>query len=175
MRIHTDRLKASDLYSAALIARVDLTLTEHRSRSRARGFNVTLRGESNRKPNYGTSRTADRFNTYEHAATWDQWGVFLAVLFEADANRTFEPSRDMFTPYDESYLHFAARTGDRFGAPEDTMEAGGYVRRFVAYGWPEDAHGDHSFKWDSGRREYTCRRCSAVQRYDLAPYLDQSA
>lgn len=173
MRIHTDRLHLSDIYSAAVIARVFADVTEHGSRSRAVAFNVTLSGDSRRRVNAGTSRTIDRFNR-PHAATWDQWGVFLAVLFEADANRH---GRGMFTPYDASAEHFAARTADRFGAPEDTVDpddnGAGYVRRFVAYGWPEDAHGDHSWQRPGRPGKRQCRHCSAEERWGgtLAQYL----
>lgn len=134
MRIHTNTLTSTDLYDAARIARADLELTTHGSRKRARAFNVTLRGESRRRPNMGKYGAGD-----EYAATWDQWGVFLAELFDRD------PS--VFTPYDKDADFFDRRTAGRFGN-----------------GWPEDAHGDHTFRPDAPYVQ-KCTKCSATNSW----------
>lgn len=158
MRIHTDNLTATHLYSAALISRARLDLTMHGSKSRARAFEVRLTGESRRRPNSGTRGAGD-----DYAATWDQWGVFLAVLFEADP--------DMVVPYYASPEDYAAQTGDRFGAPEAVMGTRhgepSMVDKFVSYGWPEDAHGDHVFRFAGTPSEQSCTKCSAVKRWGM--------
>lgn len=153
MRIHTDVLTFQDLIAAAEIARVDLVDSdEHGSRSRIRAFNVKLEGESRRRPNGGSSGAGSGY-----AATWDQWGVFLAVLFERDP--------EMLTPYYTDAENFADRTADRFGAPEVVMTSDGYREEFRAYGWPEDAHGDHKFEYAGQPRTFECRKCSATQNH----------
>jgi hypothetical protein len=45
------------------------------------GFDVTLTGDSPRMPNGGRSGWSAGD---DHAASWDQWGVFLAAIFRAD-------------------------------------------------------------------------------------------
>lgn len=146
MRIHTDLLTTSDIHSAALIARVDYAeggFTIHGSRKRARAFNVLLTGESRRRPN-GGKRGAIRDDVF--AATWDQWGVFLSVLFEADP--------EMVTPYYKDSDEFHHRTDGRF-----EMKAGD------SPWWPTDAHGDHRFEFAGTPFEQSCTKCSAVQRW----------
>lgn len=137
MRIHTDRLNTTHLWEAARIARVEMDLTSHGSRKRDRAYNVTLRGESRRRPNSGKGGAGD-----DYAATWDQWGVFLAVLFATDP--------DMVTPYYADAEEFHHRTLDRFAS--------------VDY-WPADAHGDHTFRFAGTPREQSCTKCTAVQRW----------
>lgn len=155
MRIHSDVLKFSDIHDAARIARVDVVkLSDHGSRRRSQAFDVKLEGESRRRPNGGSSGAGSGY-----AATWDQWGVFLAVLFERDP--------EMLTPYYTDAENFADRTADRFGAPEVVMGSGGYREEFKAYGWPEDAHGDHKFEYAGQPRVFECRKCSATQRYGV--------
>ena len=133
MRIHSDSIRVSDLNAAARAARVDMEFTTHGSRKRDHAFNVNLTGESKRRPN--RNHASDEF-----AATWDQWGVFLAALFDVDPNASM-------TYYDGS-ADFHYRTAHRF-----------------ASGWPKDAHGDHRFKYDGIPYEQSCTKCSAVQRW----------
>ena len=155
MRIHSDILTNRHLIDAAAVARVDFDQWEDKgSRKRDHAFDVTLTGESRRRPNRGTS--ADR-NHRGYAATWDQWGVFLAALFAIDPN--------MVTPYYADAEDFAFRTADRFGAPETEMSAAGYADVFKAYGWPADAHGDHRFDYAGTPRQFECKKCTAVQRH----------
>jgi hypothetical protein len=65
-------------------------LTEHGSRTHERAFNVklwsqnrtTISGATRRRPNPGTGNRFGGMGAY--AATFDEWGYFLAALFEAD-------------------------------------------------------------------------------------------
>lgn len=190
MRIHTDNITLRDVFEAARIAGVEFGRCDQKgSRSRARAFDVTLRGDSNRRPNHGTSRSADRFDCGEYAATWDQWGVFLSVLFDLDPLA--------FTPYDADRASFHERTADRFQAsgilggrptrqqrndptcplfgairvPQyaslvDQNVATGYVWRLRGSYWPADAHGDHRFEFEAPFVQ-KCSKCSATARYDV--------
>jgi hypothetical protein len=86
MKIHTDTLTMRQVYaatSASGMRGVTLERCDQRgSRSRARSFDVTLRGNSTRKPNPGTGR--NRPDEGEYAATWDEWGMFIAALYLLD-------------------------------------------------------------------------------------------
>lgn len=140
MRIHTDVLDAPDFNEAARIARVTFTRIDWKgSRSRNRSVDLILTGESHKMQNGGTER----------AATWDQWGVFLAVLFDKDPSMT--------TTYYADADAFARKTADRFGAFDD-------VRRFVAIGWPNDSHGDHQWDYAGVPGEQACTKCTAIRR-----------
>lgn len=94
MRIHTN-LTAEDFGQlvAAPKLKADVYMErwyEYGSRSRARAFDVILRGlhsttrdgTKRRRPNLGASH--DRSYYDQWAATYDEWGWFLAALFEAD-------------------------------------------------------------------------------------------
>lgn len=128
MRIHTDTLTVTDIYAAAAHAGggdyrtspVYVDVMEHGSRKRARAFNVSLTGTSTRRPNSG-NRGADGADVY--AATWDEWGMFLAELFRRDPNATIPGVY-------ESGEHFRWVTGGRF----DTLT-------------PADQHGGAGHKW----------------------------
>lgn len=138
MRFHTDTLTSKDLWDAARAARVDMESTRHGSRSRAHAFEVRLTGESNRRPNSGTRGAGD-----DYAATWDQWGVFIAYLFNRDPQMT--------TRYYADKNEFQYRTDHRF-AVEDF--------------WPADAHGDHTFRYAGVPRTQQCTKCSATVRWN---------
>lgn len=137
MRLHTDNLTSLDMWAAAAIARVDLEMTTHGSRSRNRAFNVTLRGESRRRPNGGSYGA-----TSDYAATWDQWGVFLAELFDRDNSL----ATGFYTDADT----FHRMTAGRFET-----------------GWPEDAHGDHRFKPYGFPGTHKCTKCSATYTWTM--------
>lgn len=146
MRLHSNVLTSEDLYNAARHARVDLTLTRHGSRTHAQAFEVSLTGESKRRPNSG-QYGADN-DTY--AATWDQWGVFFAYLFNVDADMVAGLVKH---PTYNGRDDFNEKTHRRF---EKRYKDEVYQ---VATFWPEDAHGDHSWDFSS------CRRCSAQRSW----------
>lgn len=135
MRIHTDTLTPGDLFTAATTARAELEYSRHGSRSRGYAFEVALRGESRRRPNFYNGDG-------QYAATWDQWGVFLSVLFDKDPNLTIP------TAYTDAET-FDRRTQGRF-----------------YHGlWPTDAHGDHTFRYNGTPYVSQCRKCSASQSW----------
>jgi len=177
MRIHTDHLTTADIYKAARFARVDVVdLTEHKSQSRDHSFNVKLEGESRRRPNPGAS---SKGYASGYAATWDQWGVFFAILFDIDpaaicgtAKRPIYDGRDDFER--KTNGRFAAPTLD-FGVSTNYHVVNGRayhdpsvtVHRLGADYWPEDAHGDHTFRFEGIRFDgaiiHRCTKCSAAR------------
>lgn len=103
MRIHSDVLTLSDVWEAINKsgAYVDV-LEEKGSRSRARAFEVKLFGESPYWPNSGDRGAG----SYDHAASYDQWGIMLAALYLKDS--------DMKTPYYRDNVHFHNMHGGRY-------------------------------------------------------------
>lgn len=153
MRIHTDTLTTRDIYEAARIGHADVVvLTEHKSRSRDHAFTVKLEGDSRRRPNGG--RTGGDGSGY--AATWDQWGVFLAVLFDRDP--------EMVTPYYADAYTFHWQTDFRFVPQTKYFNAAGSG---VIVWWPEDAHGDHTFRFAGEPGGQECTKCSAIRRWQF--------
>jgi hypothetical protein len=98
MRIHSDTLTYGDLAGAAGKAKVVFTTADqHGSRKRDHAWEVKLSGDS-------PYRQAG--NPEEFAASWDQWGIFLAELFRRDPAMTCGGYPDRGT--------FNLATGDRF-------------------------------------------------------------
>lgn len=146
MKLHTDTLTERDFYDAARIARVDFSRLDRKgSRSRDHGFDFTLTGESRRRPNAGTG-PGDHIGPDDYAATWDQWGVFLSILFDRDPNATC-------AAYDGAD-DFHVRTDDRFDNNGNS--------NVVDY-WPNDAHGDHRFEYAGVPFQQECSKCTARQ------------
>lgn len=129
MRIHSDYVTVSDIYALLRdgLTGVSVEVSRHGSRKRAAALEVRLEGTSTRRNMSNTGQ----------AATWDEWGVFMARVFNLDANALLGH---------EDRAAFDERTQGRFD--DLTM--------------PEDAHGNHA--WESaGARVQACKRCSAVQ------------
>lgn len=122
MRIHSDKLTAEDIYAAVraipgqTLIHVD-HFCEHGSRSRSRAFDVKLGtfyggpGTSHpRRPNPGTGPRT--FGSDVWAASYDDWGYFLAYLFEIDPDAIAGP-----------YRHAADFRGQTAGAYDDRQVA----------------------------------------------------
>jgi len=145
MRIHTDTLTHADILDftrAHGMTTVYATVSQHGSRTRARAFEVKLSGTSGRRQNSGSYGP----RTDEQAATWDEWGMFLDALFDAD------PAAIVGTVKSPTYAgreHFHAVTTDRY----KTLDAA-------------SQHPSHTWDWDHGMA--TCRKCEAVVDRDVA-------
>lgn len=176
MRIHTDHLNTADIYRAARHARVDVVdLTKHKSQSRDHSFNVKLEGESRRRPNGGSS---GRGYTSGYAATWDQWGVFFGILFDIDPGMICGTAKRPIYADREDYLRktnhrFEGRTlGIGVSTNANVVNVRAYhdpsvtVHKLGADYWPEDAHGDHTFRFEGIRFDgaivHRCTKCSAA-------------
>lgn len=148
MKIHSDTLTSAEVFAAARIARADVVDFDRTgSRTRDYAFDVHLEGESRRRPNR-------RGNYTGYAATWDQWGVFLGVLYSIDPYMVCGPSEKYAYYRNEDDFH--AKTGARFAGCESDHDA-----TSEAYWWPTDAHGDHTFRWNGSVSH--CTKCSARQ------------
>lgn len=114
--------------------------TLHGSRSRDHAFDVILSSHNGRQAGWGLD--------YQ-AATWDEWGIFLAYIFDAD------PDAVCWAYKSADDFHW--QTGDRFR----TLTRDQQCKRH---------------KWGLGRPNVThsysvseCRKCGAVRRWSLRP------
>lgn len=143
MRIHSDILTHADIYQATRAAGMTGVYTEretdHGSRSRDHAFDVTLRGTSSRRPNWGTG---DRGTDDGYAATWDEWGMFIESLFQADENAII----GMYS----SYYAFQAYTGYRF----DDLTA-------------DAQHKSHNFNYSIDTGCHECQCGATMNRWGL--------
>jgi hypothetical protein len=152
MRLHTmitDEHAIRDAIRAAGARPIELS--RHRSRLGDVGWEVKLAGCSP----YRTQSDPD-----EYAASWDQWGVFLAALYDHDPDMVVGSGWKYAVYRDACAFHYA--TGHRF---ED--------------GRPEVIHHAHRFRparpyeavcsvtvGPDGRRARGGELCGAVTRWD---------
>jgi NADH:ubiquinone oxidoreductase subunit len=114
MRIHTDHLTGQDIRETLVSTGlhgdgVRLVLTGHGSRSRHHAFEMRLYTYGGCDRNGRTRRHANGGNygaSAEMAATWDEWGILLARLFELDPNMnaTYYAGRDDFMDKTRRYV-----------------------------------------------------------------------
>lgn len=128
MRIHTDVLSADDfshsLADEKRAARIAISvgfkeLSEHRSTSRHRGFEVQL---GSYKKIEGDGRRIGNSGSYgamsgEYAATYDEWGWFLAALYREDPNMIVGSKKN---PIYKDQSDFRFRTGFSYN-PEQLL------------------------------------------------------
>lgn len=145
MRIHTDHVENIDLDRAAFHAGVSFARkTRHGSRSHKHAWEIKLTGNSKRRPNGGTYGAADAY-----AATWDQWGIFLAHLYVEDSTLKCWAYAD-----DDE---FSRKTHGRFDLSfnRKTAEFEGFTL--------DDSHGDHTFRFAGVPCQQTCTKCPATR------------
>ena len=131
MRIHSNTLTSLDIYRATDgLDGVYADVTTVGSRSHAGAFEVRLTGTS-------TRRTMDG---RDQAATWDQWGAFIAGIFEADPVAVLGSVKSP-TYRDSSHFHAVTRY------------------RFDANKLPSDTHQQHRWEYDGAVNQ--CSACSA--------------
>jgi hypothetical protein len=132
MRIHTSTCKGKFIEAAAF-AGVTLELLEHHgSRSHLQAFEVILSGSNSRYMN--SPHYADR-----HAATWDEWGIFLNYIYNYDSQ--------MKTAAYNHRLDFHWQTNDRF---RDLTR--------------NEQHRTHRWYYVAWSGEHRCEICSARRR-----------
>lgn len=145
MRIHTNASETI-VRRAAIKAGVELRMTVHKSRTHDHGFEVSLRGASRRRPNFYNGDGS-------YAATWDQWGVFLAAIFDADVlTRCGSGKRPTYADAED----FHRKTFGRF-----ITDARVYPDAGLVLTTPTDMHGDHTFKFAGVPYVQKCTKCSA--------------
>ena len=142
MRIHTNLLTESDIRGLVPATAYVGKLSTHKSRKRSHAFELNLGG---------SGRTGGQWGQQDgKAATWDEWGMFLAALYEADP--------DAVTPYYEDADDFDFRTGGRF----DDLT-------------PEEQHTQHHWEHEGvwgGATHFYCKgsknyECSATMHRHL--------
>lgn len=145
MRIHTDTLMAHQIYRAAAdMYDVYIDVTSHGSRKRHHAFELSVSAEprKGRRPRNSGNRGASHADA---AATWDEWGVIFARLFDIDPEMTCYA-------YDGAE-HYHWSTGDRFRDPSALVY-----------------HDQHRWNYDgpSAGDLYvvsSCPKCGAVRRH----------
>lgn len=104
MRIHTDTLTHSELV-AALPGGVYAYITAKGSRKRDHAFEVTLyvfeKDALHRR--YGNSGGYGRSD--DVAATWDEWGVWIAKLYKSDHDALIGPYESYSSFFDSTMKH----------------------------------------------------------------------
>lgn len=142
MKIHSDKITAAHMYDAAHKAGVDFERMDQKgSRSKARAFDFLLTGSSNRRPNSGhRGATGDVY-----AATWDEWGMFLAYLFDVDP--------DAKATYYDNAEDFHWQTAARFHALIPSQQCRDHNWKFQG----RAATGSYAV--------YECPKCEAIKRH----------
>lgn len=143
MKIYTDNLTRQDLFKA-LPRGVYLDVMEHGSRKRKRAFDVALSTDhGTRRRNSSTETTGD------FAASWDEWGMFLAALFALDSEAIMGVYKDA--------SDFTFKTGGHYGDGSKPL--------------PVDCP-NHKWElsepWQPGQQSYEricAKGCGAIQRW----------
>jgi len=87
MRIHTDKINSGTIYDTARgVGAHAYRVEPHGSRSHSSAYEVNLEGSSPRR----TQNDRDRY-----AATYDQWGHFLAALYSVDPSMQAGPYKNV--------------------------------------------------------------------------------
>lgn len=153
MRIHTNDVQAVREAIREATASMPGVYAEHSAHgSRIRAGAVELRLE-------GNGRTGGQWGgTDNQSATWDEWGVVLQAIFDADPLAVAGGQK---CPTYAGREHYEWATGRRFVAFRDWPR-----------GLPTDTHKQHRWEYmgDAVTRAYSvhaCTRCSAVKRYLL--------
>lgn len=145
MKIHFNTLTSSDVYMAATKANVGIERWHEKgSKSHKGAYDIILSGSSGHRVNSNS--------IYAQAASWDQWGIFLAELLFKDSSVKAGDyvNRD----------HFNWSTGHR------------YTETFTE-------HKNHkwSYEGDVITGAYTihrCEKCSAIRRYATKQYVKEN-
>lgn len=121
MKIHLNHHLPESLLREARIAAGVYTVRCKKSGSRTHQvkYDVILEGESGRRTNqrWGMDETG------VEAATWDQWGIYLAVIFEADPTAK--------TDFYKDAEDFHRQTGGRFERLVMPLEIADEIDRVV--------------------------------------------
>lgn len=138
MKIHSDALDELEIRKAARRAGIGFTRFEiGNSRSREQRFDIILTGSSPRRQNFGGE---------DMAATWDEWGIFLGILFDLDPQARSEQY--------ESGEHFTWATGGRYATNSLTP-----LTQHTTHRW------QHSDEVVTGSYYVSECKCGAVRRF----------
>ena len=149
MRVHSKIITLTDIYLRATenLPGVYATATEHGSRSHGTAFEVSLEGNGYAR-NTGTRGAArDGYDEAPKGATWDEWGAFIAALYEIDPDAVWGSVK---RPVYRNKDNFDFMTYDRFAATPGHL--------------PADTHKRHNWMF-AIPREQVCSKCSAYRRF----------
>lgn len=168
MRIHTNHPLPDSIFTNARQAAgvQHEKYSHHGSRTHATAREVILTGDSNRATNQRHAWPHDEYTP--RAASWDQWGIYLAFIFEQD------PTARM--TYYRSAEHFHEVTGNRFNVAEGGLRSTtdvGYQKtshkwqydyeRSAPLSGPVVLHCVNGKHWTTQADGVTKRECAAVQ------------
>lgn len=102
MRLHTDNLSPRALVAAAHDAELDEVfvhvLSEHGSRTHRRAYEVRLSAfpgrDRNGKARRPMTNNASFYGAFDKAATYDEWGFWMAQVFDRDPGARFAGAYD---------------------------------------------------------------------------------
>lgn len=141
MRLHASADVTAQTIQAATTAAgmrgVHATATRHGSRTHAQAWEVSLTGTSSRRPNSGRGGA----DGDDYAATWDEWGMFLAALYAVDP-----------TMRAGSGKHPAYVNAEDFHA----ITRGRFLSLTAPY-----QHGGGGHRWERVSDVATCKTCEA--------------
>ena len=166
MRLHSDKLTEQDLHDALRtekeIGRIAESVTfkvldSHGSKSHARAFEVQLeswaqvKGDGRR---VGNSGSYGAMSGGDYAATFDEWGWFLAALYRVDQDMICGSAKN---PVYEGSLDYAMKTAETYtlGALVEQLDAGcdpypwvyrARVGRYGAGRFDQNRYGVYTFK-----------------------------
>jgi hypothetical protein len=157
-------VNASNGIAFGVVARI----TQHRSRTHARAFEVQMEGNGSVASQYRTNTDGTK------AATWDEWGVLIGRLYVLDPDAIWGGKAN---PIYQSAEHFHWETGNRFRPTRATLrsdqDGNTYTTQDVVL--PADTHKRHKWEYsgDCVTGSYhiaTCKGskgkpCSAIRRY----------
>jgi hypothetical protein len=150
VKIHSDKIAQGHLWSVEeglggiSLVRSDLV----GSRSRNHGWLIALSGTSRRLTNSGKYGAGD-----VHAATWDEWGLFLGALYAIDPDMLVGSAK---WPIYHNADHFHWATADRFNEAEPSYIEGNTHRN---HRW------QHTGTSVTGAYETcSCKGCQALRR-----------
>ena len=117
MRLHTDTITLEHLNAAVRAIpgkSVTMEWSTHGSRSKAHAFEIGLEG-------YGDRHTRQRnYGDGGMAATWDDWGFFIAYLYEIDDDAFWGSAS--YKVYENAWKYHAL-TFDRFNIASEDFPA----------------------------------------------------
>jgi hypothetical protein len=138
MKLYANEIAEKEIMDAALQAGASVEkLIVNRGRRYARSFDVILSGSGARRSQWRDQEV--------QAATWDEWGIFMARLFDHEPEMRIGPYRDRD--------HFRWSTGERY----DDLE-------------PAEQHKIHRWRYswhDYHMQVQECDHCEAVRRFEL--------
>lgn len=165
MRLHSSVITLQDVYRAGQVdTACTVDATQRGSKSRARSFDVALTAfdePGRRVRNFGTSGGSWGSTEYDKAATWDEWGIFLARLFALDPDMIAGTAKH---PNYADAADFGWRTDWRYGDGSEGFAS-----------MPD--HVDMHHNWIVGEpyiQRCSHKGCSAIRRWDRQPVSSES-